>query len=212
MLFKGHSGQLLETPFSEPFLRTVLRTPFYCNFMTSCERRSPNHFLKVRCSQPYWGGETSGNALEASKCLEFNHRAWGLPAVPSRGIPGKALRAFPGNFSRVSYGKSQPYWLDLCRTKLPRTVFNSKTKGETNISKSAPKRPLKILSAVQPPKGFADTSFTVLHPQFQTQFQTFLHNENLQAWPRSHWGYGLIILLVGMGDRLLLPTGDAALQ
>ena len=36
-----------------------------------------------------------------------------MPAVLSRGIPGNALRAFPGsfrNFSGISSGKSQPYW------------------------------------------------------------------------------------------------------
>ena len=43
----------------------------------------------------------------------MNYRAWGIPAVLSRGIPGNALRAFPGsfrNFSGISSGKSQPYW------------------------------------------------------------------------------------------------------
>ena len=36
-----------------------------------------------------------------------------IPAVLLRGIPGQALRAFPGsfrNFSGISSGKSQPYW------------------------------------------------------------------------------------------------------
>ena len=33
--------------------------------------------------------------LEASNAL--NYRAWGIPAVLSRGIPGNALRAFPGS-------------------------------------------------------------------------------------------------------------------
>ena len=53
----------------------------------------------------------SGNALEASNAL--NYRVWGIPAVLSTGIPGNALRAFPGsfrNFSGISSGKSQPYW------------------------------------------------------------------------------------------------------
>ena len=57
------------------------------------------------------GGENSGNSLEASNAL--NYRAWGVPAVLSREIPGNALRAFPGsfrNFSGISSGKSQPYW------------------------------------------------------------------------------------------------------
>ena len=53
----------------------------------------------------------SGNALEPSNAL--NYSVWGIPAVLSRGIPGNALRAFPGsfrNFSGISSGKSQPYW------------------------------------------------------------------------------------------------------
>ena len=57
------------------------------------------------------GGENSGNALEPSNAL--NYRAWGIPAVLSREIPGNALRAFSGSFrifSRISSGKSQPYW------------------------------------------------------------------------------------------------------
>ena len=79
--------------------------------MTSSESPSPEPILKKEASQPYWGGENSGNALEASNAL--NYRAWGIPAVLSREIPGNALRAFPGsfrNFSGISSGKSQPYW------------------------------------------------------------------------------------------------------
>ena len=70
-----------------------------------------NQFWKKRRPQPYWGGENSGNALEASNAL--NYRVWGIPAVLSREIPGNALRAFPGSFrssSGISSGKSQPYW------------------------------------------------------------------------------------------------------
>ena len=70
-----------------------------------------NQFWKKRRPQPYWGGENSGNALEASNAL--NYRFWGIPDVLSREIPGNALRAFPGsfrNFSGISPGKSQPYW------------------------------------------------------------------------------------------------------
>ena len=43
----------------------------------------------------------------------MNYRAWGIPAILSRGLPGNALRAFPGsfrNFSGISSGESQPYW------------------------------------------------------------------------------------------------------
>ena len=70
-----------------------------------------NHFWEKRPPQPYWGGDNSGNALEASNAL--NYRVWGIPAVLSTGIPEKALRAFPvsfRNFSGISSGKSQPYW------------------------------------------------------------------------------------------------------
>ena len=42
------------------------------------------------------GEENSGNALEASDAL--NYRVWRIPAVLSTGIPGNALRAFPGSF------------------------------------------------------------------------------------------------------------------
>ena len=80
--------------------------------MTGSERPSPEPLLKKeRRPQPYWGGENSGNALEPSNAL--NHRAWGISAVLLRGIPGNALRAFPGSFrnsSGISSGKSQPYW------------------------------------------------------------------------------------------------------
>ena len=79
--------------------------------MTSSERPSPEPILIKEEPQPYWGGDNSGNALEASNAL--NYRAWGIPAVLSTGIPGKALRAFPVSFrkfSGISSGKSQPYW------------------------------------------------------------------------------------------------------
>ena len=81
------------------------------NFMTSSERPSPEPFLKKEASQAVLRGrENSGVALEASNAL--NYRAWGIPAVLLRGIPGNALRAFQGSFrnlSRISSRKSQPY-------------------------------------------------------------------------------------------------------
>ena len=82
------------------------------NSMTGSGRPSPEPLLKKR-SVPSrtGGGENSGNALEASNAL--NYRVWGIPAVLSTGIPGNALRAFPGSFrnsSGISSGKSQPYW------------------------------------------------------------------------------------------------------
>ena len=66
-----------------------------------------NQFWKKKRPQPYWGGENSGNALEASNAL--NYRVWGIRAVLSREIPGNALRAFRG-LSGISSGKSQLYW------------------------------------------------------------------------------------------------------
>ena len=45
--------------------------------------------------------------------MPLSYRVWGIPAVLSTGIPGNALRAFPGsfrNFSGISSGTSQPYW------------------------------------------------------------------------------------------------------
>ena len=66
------------------------------NSMAGSGRPSPEPLLKKRRPQPYWGGEHSGNALEASNAL--NCRVWAIPAVLSKGIPGNALRAFPGSF------------------------------------------------------------------------------------------------------------------
>ena len=80
--------------------------------MTGSERPSPEPLLKKEASPAILGGgENSGNALGPS--IALNYRVWGIPALLSRGTPGKALRAFPGsfwNFSRISSGKSQPYW------------------------------------------------------------------------------------------------------
>ena len=43
--------------------------------MTSSERPSPELLLKLEgCPQPNWGGENSGNALDASNAL--NYRIW----------------------------------------------------------------------------------------------------------------------------------------
>ena len=89
-----------------------LGAPNAGNSMTGSERPSPEPLLKKEASPAVpQGGENSGNALDASNA--FNYRAWGIPAVLSREIPGNALRAFPGsfrNFSGICSGKSQPYW------------------------------------------------------------------------------------------------------
>ena len=84
-------------------LRNTLSTGW--NSTRSSERPSPEPLLKKkRRPQPYWGADNSGNALDASNALSF--RAWGMQAVLSRGIPGKALRGLSG----ISSGKSQPHW------------------------------------------------------------------------------------------------------
>ena len=79
---------------------TRMKHPQYCwEFHdNSSERPSPEPLLKKEASPAVLGGggENSGNALEASNAL--NYRVWAIPAVLSRGIPGSALRAFPGFF------------------------------------------------------------------------------------------------------------------
>ena len=75
------------------------------NAMTSSERPFPEPLLKKRRHQSHWGGENSGNALEASNAL--NYRAWGIPAVLPRRIPGNALIAFPGSFRNFSESPSR---------------------------------------------------------------------------------------------------------
>ena len=74
--------------------------------MTGSEGPSPEPLLKKEASPAVLGGETSRNALEHSNAL--NCRAWVIPAVLSRGIPGKALRAFRGPSG--IFPESQPHW------------------------------------------------------------------------------------------------------
>ena len=62
--------------------------------MTTSEGDSLDPHLKKEASPAVRGGETSGNALEASNSL----RALRFADVLSRGISGRALRAFPGFF------------------------------------------------------------------------------------------------------------------
>ena len=73
---------------------------------------------KKKCPQPYWGGDNSGNALEASNAL--NYRVWGIPAVLSTGIPGNALRAFPGSFRKFfrNFCRKVPAVLGVYTTNL----------------------------------------------------------------------------------------------
>ena len=86
-------------PFLDPLFEKYPSTSG--NSITGSERPSPEPLLKKEaspCSRT-GGGENSGNALEPSNAL--NYRAWEIPAVLSREIPGKALRAFPGSFRKV---------------------------------------------------------------------------------------------------------------
>ena len=78
--------------------------------MTGSERPSPEPLLKKEASPAVLGGREFWKCSGSLKCLELK----GL-GDPSRtlGIPGNALRAFPGsfrNFSGISSGKSQLYW------------------------------------------------------------------------------------------------------
>ena len=90
------SPKTLQNEIFRLFFRNALSAAG--NSMTSSERPSPEPLLKKEASPAVLRGENSGNALEASNAL--NYRAWGFPAVLSRGIPGKAPRAFPGSFWR----------------------------------------------------------------------------------------------------------------
>ena len=84
--------------------------------MSSSERPSPEPILKKEASPAVLGEKNSGNALEASKALNYTTTIIGLGGSQPyslRGISGNALRAFPGsfrNFSGTSSGKSEPYW------------------------------------------------------------------------------------------------------
>ena len=58
------------------------RCPQYC-----WEFHDPEPLLQKEASPAVLGGGNSGNALEASNAL--NYRAWGIPAVLSRGFQEK---------------------------------------------------------------------------------------------------------------------------
>ena len=134
--------------------------------MTGSGRPSPEPLLKKKRPQPYWGGDNSGNALEASNAL--NYRVWGIPAVLSTGIPGNALRAFPGsfrNFSGISSGKSQPYWGygPMKGTQVPLELVLGKVFSfgkssfrrpwPTEDGKQGPSLPKSLAISIQPARG-----------------------------------------------------------
>ena len=84
-----------RAPLASPRFRNAMSTAG--NYVTSSERPCPEPLLKKEASPAVLrGGDNSENALEVSNAL--NYRALGIPAVLSRGIPRKALRAFPGSF------------------------------------------------------------------------------------------------------------------
>ena len=97
LLLVVHAMRFPDT--SVTMLRDTLSTAG--NSLTGSERPSPEPLLKKEASPAVLGGgENSRNALEASNAL--NYRVWGIPAVLPRGIPGNALRAFPGSFRNFS--------------------------------------------------------------------------------------------------------------
>ena len=63
-----------------------------------------------------------------------------------------------------------------------RLSFQNEKRNEKRNRKFE-KRPETSPKNIKPcsPKSFHRPLFTVLHPHFQTQFQTFFHNENLQG-------------------------------
>ena len=87
----------IQSPKKIQFLRNTISTAG--NSMTSSERPSPKPLLKKEASPAVLRGENSGNALEASNAL--HDRVW-IPAVLSREIPGKALRAFQVSARKLS--------------------------------------------------------------------------------------------------------------
>ena len=88
--------------------------------MTGSDRPLRNHFWKRDVPSRTGGGENSGNALDPSNAL--NYRIWGIPAVLSRGIPGKALGAFPPSF-RNFLRRKVPAVLGVWPNKLRETSF-----------------------------------------------------------------------------------------
>ena len=94
-----------KTPFQEygPFACTLGQKYLHCcrEFHDQLSSSLSGAFSEKRgVPSRTEGGRNSGNALDASNTL--NYRAWGIPAVPSRGISGNALREFPGSFRNFS--------------------------------------------------------------------------------------------------------------
>ena len=88
-----------ETQIARMSVRHALSTTG--NSMTSSERPSPEPLLKKETSSAVLRGRELWKCSRSLNTL--NYRAWGIPAVPSRGIPGYALRAFLGSFRNFSW-------------------------------------------------------------------------------------------------------------
>ena len=118
-------------------------------FLTSGGRRK-----SLFCNRPM-GSQILGGTLEDPTNLPLEPRR--APQSPRREPPhlGSELQAiFVGeawDAPRMATLQNVILRWHLCRTKLPRRVFNSKTKyetkSETKSSKNAPRRPRKFCSA-----------------------------------------------------------------
>ena len=110
--------------------------------MTGSERPSPEPLLKKEASPAVLGGREAWKCSEAFKCL--NYRAWGIPAVLSRGIPGRAFPGLPGIF--LEFPPESPsrtgVWPKSGKNRLPsaqiflpdrETMFDNQQGGHTSV-------------------------------------------------------------------------------
>ena len=100
-----------------------------------------------------------------------------------------SCRSFSLIFARFSFSPSLLGW-HFCRTKLPRKVFfipkrKMKRKVKRKVRKTPRNVPEKIQALFSCLKDFRCRHFfTVLHPQFQTRFQTqFKHFSEKSSRP-----------------------------
>ena len=94
--------------------------------MTSSERPSTEPFLKREASPAVLRGRAFWKCSGSLKRLEL--KAWRIPATLSRGIPGHALRAFPGSFRTPnceSLAQNSPSFLFPCGTALSKHSSSS---------------------------------------------------------------------------------------
>ena len=96
--------------------------------MSSSERLSP--LLKKEASPAVLRERQFWRCSGGFKCLELS--GLGIPAELSRGIPGKALRAFLGSFwnlSGISSGKSQLHLLENEENAIPYRICSQVFSG-----------------------------------------------------------------------------------